>query len=378
MSRVFAQSCLALFAFSAAAYCQTTATGKIERIKVHGKSLEGNLSQDAPERDVSVYLPPSYATEPTRRYPVLYFLHGFTDSDEKWFGLVKHWINLPAVLDKAFADTAMREFIVVMPNAFTRFAGSMYSSSPVTGDWERFVSEDLVAAIDTKYRTVRRREARGIAGHSMGGYGTLRIGMKNPKVYAGMYALSPCCTAASMTAQSRPEAGTKAEAVKADAEFDKADFMTKAAIATAAAWSPNPKAPPFFIDLGVKDGKVQPRIMEKWAANTPLAMIDQYIWNLKSMSLIALDSGTKDEPIAGGVRSLHEVLTTYDLPHFFEIYEGDHLNRIADRIETKVVPMFSKLFEAVRQTSGNRRPAAQKVRRIAPREQATPGANPVQ
>src|SRR5215470_7682686 len=51
--------------------------GKLERIKVHGKSLEGNLEGDSPDREVFVYLPPSYQTQTSRRYPVVYMLHGY-------------------------------------------------------------------------------------------------------------------------------------------------------------------------------------------------------------------------------------------------------------------------------------------------------------
>src|SRR5512142_3174884 len=81
--------------------------GSLERIKVHGRSLEGNLEGDSPDRDVSVYLPPGYS-QAGRRFPVLYMLHGFTDDDAKWFGQVKHWINLKTVLDEVFADPAQR------------------------------------------------------------------------------------------------------------------------------------------------------------------------------------------------------------------------------------------------------------------------------
>src|SRR5690606_10877355 len=106
-----------------------------ERIVVHSTALEGNLSGDSPDREVSVYLPPSYASHPDRRYPVVYMLHGFTDSDAQWFGLVDHWIDLPETLDEAFADEALGEVIVVMPNAYNRFKGSMYSNSVTVGDW---------------------------------------------------------------------------------------------------------------------------------------------------------------------------------------------------------------------------------------------------
>src|ERR1700709_577285 len=120
-------SALFCLAFTALAQTDSQPKGSVERIKVHGKSLEGNLEGDSPDRDVSIYLPPSYKTSGNRRYPVVYMLHGYTDSDERWFGLIKHFIDLPVAIDKSLAGGA-REMIVVMPNAFTRYAGSMYSN----------------------------------------------------------------------------------------------------------------------------------------------------------------------------------------------------------------------------------------------------------
>src|SRR5690606_30388441 len=116
--------------------------GRYERVRVHGPSLESNLDGDDPARLVSVYLPPGYDSGDSRRYPVLYLLHGFTDSDDRWFGLAgEHFVNVPDAMDSAWAAGAA-EMIVVMPNAFTRFWGSMYSSSATTGDWERFIARD--------------------------------------------------------------------------------------------------------------------------------------------------------------------------------------------------------------------------------------------
>ena len=74
--------------------------GTVEKIKVHGKSLEGNLEGDSPDRDVSLYLPPSYEKDRTRRYPVVYLLHGFTDSDDRWFSSKPHFTGtLPTSLN---------------------------------------------------------------------------------------------------------------------------------------------------------------------------------------------------------------------------------------------------------------------------------------
>jgi len=180
-----------LFALAGALFAQADVhRGTVERIKVHGQALEGNLEGDSPDRDVSIYLPPSYATEQNRRYPVIYLLHGYTDSDDLWFGSKPHFINVPTVTDKALAS-GTREMIIVMPNAYTAYQGSMYSSSPTTGDWEAFVTHDLVSYIDAHYRTIPEVASRGLAGHSMGGYGTVRIGMKNPEVFSSLYILTP-------------------------------------------------------------------------------------------------------------------------------------------------------------------------------------------
>ncbi|HTY63020.1 MAG TPA: alpha/beta hydrolase-fold protein [Acidobacteriota bacterium] len=311
--------------------------GKYERIKVHGKSLEGNLSGDSADRDVSIYLPPGYSKNTKRRYPVVYLLHGFTDSDDRWFGLIKHFVNVPEAADKAFA-AGVPEMIIVMPNAYTTFAGSMYSNSVTTGDWEGYISQDLVAYVDSRYRTIPNRNSRGLAGHSMGGYGTVRLSFKSSGVFSSVYAMSPCCMGADISP--RPDMGKQIEAIKTLQDVEKANFGVKAMLASAAAWSPNPKNPPFFFDFTVKDGQLQPDVIASWAANAPLAMVHQYIPALKKYKAIAMDAGDKDMGINNTVKALDQILTDYGVPHTSEIYEGDHVNRIAERLVTKVLPFF--------------------------------------
>ncbi len=115
--------------------------GTVQRIKVHGKGLEGNLEGDSADRYVSVYLPAGYKNNPNRRYPVVYFLHGYTDDDAKWHGFKKHWINLPQILDSVFSTGTSNEMIVVTPDAYTRYQGSMYSNSITTGNWGRLCGQ---------------------------------------------------------------------------------------------------------------------------------------------------------------------------------------------------------------------------------------------
>jgi len=315
--------------------------GTYERITVHGASLVGNLEGDTPDRMVSVYLPPGYAKHPQARYPVLYLLHGFTDSDSRWFGLRgPHFVIVPRAADRAFAAGAM-EMIIVMPDAFTKYQGSMYSSSATIGNWEAFITEDLVTYIDQHYRTLGQRASRGLAGHSMGGYGTLRLGMKYPQVFSSLYAMNPCCLGAVL--EPNPEAVALATKVNTDGEIAAADFFTKAVLASGAAWSPNPRNPPHYFDLPIVDGKPVPETIAKWAANAPLTMVYQYIPSLKQFDAIAIDAGDKDlPPIPDTVRALDGVLSDYGVAHVAEIYEGDHVNRVEERLEKKVLPFFGE------------------------------------
>lgn len=315
--------------------------GSVERFKVHGKLLEGNLSGDSADRFVSVYLPPSYKLQPKRRYPVIYFLHGFTDSDAKLFGLAKHWMNLPSTVDSAFVRGVASEMIIVTPNADTKFRGSWYSNSVTTGNWEDFITKELIPNIDRKYRTIAKAGSRGLAGHSMGGYGAMRLGQKYPGIFSSIYLLSPALLKQNENNLQNLKSYHQADSIKTMDDLTKAAFGTKVIFACAAAWSPNPANPPFYVDLPVMNGQFQMSVLDKWIANMPLTTIDQYIGNLKQLKAIAFDAGTKDEAIAAAIKVLDAELNKYGVKHNFEIYEGNHTDRITQRIKENMLTFFS-------------------------------------
>ncbi len=306
--------------------------GKMERIKVHGKSLEGNLEGDSPDRDVFVYLPPSYATQPNRRYPVVYTLHGYGLHAEQWVGFANF-----ANLEKDVAAGTAKEMILVAPDAYSLQNGSFYSNSKTTGDWETFVAVELVGYIDSHYRTTPDRMSRGLVGHSMGGYGTFRIGMKHPEVFSSLYSMSACCMLE--TGEVTP-AMTQMEAVKTKEDSAKVPFAQKSPLARAAAWSSDPNSPPLFFNLPVKDGKAQSVIQAKWAANSLMVMLEQYAPSLKRMKAIAMSVGTQDALLPTN-RDMDEALTKAGIAHTFETFEGDHNGQVGVNFETKVLPFFS-------------------------------------
>jgi enterochelin esterase-like enzyme len=308
----------------------------VQHIKIHGTSLEGNLEGDAVDRDAIVFLPPSYNQDKSRRYPVVYALHGYSIGAEQW----THEIHVPQTIEGAFA-LGSKEMIVVLPDSKTLYGGSMYSGSMTTGDFEQFIAHDVVQYMDSHYRTIPDRRSRGLVGHSMGGYGASRIGMKHPDVFGSLYIMSPCCMSPRRAGNGNPDNEKALEAVKKPEDAANLPFGVRAQLASAAAWSPDPKNPPLYFDLPIKDGVAQPDILAKWAANAPLAFVDQYIDNLRKYHGISIDVGDQD-----GLRmdagKLHDILDNYGIANSFEIYHGTHTSAVADRFQNHVLPFFSK------------------------------------
>jgi S-formylglutathione hydrolase FrmB len=137
----------------------------------------------------------------------------------------------------------------------------------------------------------------------MGGYGTVRIGIKRPGTFAALCAMSSCCLL-----------------------IDPA---------------PDPDNPPQYFDLPFKNGELDPLVAAKWLANAPLVMVDQYVPSLMSHRAIALDVGDADPFDADNVQ-LDAALSRLKIEHTFEQYEGDHGNRVKERFATKVLPFFSR------------------------------------
>lgn len=309
--------------------------GTLERIQVFGPSLEGNLAGDDPSREVFVYLPPSYASEPERRYPVVYFLHGYGVGAQVYVNL----LGLPGAADEAIASGA-REMIAVIPDANTLYNGSMYSSSPTNGDWEGYIARDLVAYIDEHYRTVADRGSRGLSGHSMGGYGTLRVGMKHPEVFGALYAMSSCCLFNEGPSRSQVERERERERAAGGPPVGRG--FESASLAQAAAWSPNPQNPPLYIDWPYsEDGEPDPIVRARWAANSPLVTVHQHVPSLQGFRAIHLDVGDEDGLITVNVQ-FAEALDRLGVEHGFEVYQGDHGNRVAPRFRDNLLPFFSE------------------------------------
>jgi enterochelin esterase-like enzyme len=313
--------------------------GKVQSFYINAKTLQ-NTGGENPNRKVSVYLPPGY--EGGRdRYPVIYYLHGFMGKDSIY-------ASMKSILDEGIRSKKIRPYILVQADQYTLYEGSFYSNSSLTGNWEEFTAKELVAHIDKTYRTLAKRESRGIAGHSMGGYGAFKIGMLHPDVFSSIYALSPGLLA--FVKEFGPAGNSYREAanIKTQDELKKT-YYPKVLVAVARAWSPNPNKPPFYCDLPFSyDGDkmtVNQAVLEKWEANMPVYMVDKYADNLRKLKAIKMDWGRNDAsrfPVQIGM--LSQRLENLGITHYAEEYIGDHNNKIwakDGRVLNDLLPFFN-------------------------------------
>lgn len=320
---------------------------------VPAPSLAANLLGDPAWRQVSVYLPPSYSKEPRRRYPVVYWLHGFTSGDRELISGIRQNLNIRLAMDSLVRAGVAREMIIVMPNAHNAFGGSFFANSPVTGGWEDFIVRDLVRWVDRHYRTVRSRSARGIAGHSMGGFGALRIALGNSDTFSAVYAMSPCCLdSEAFFERSWLAAWRGAAAVKTREEFARASFRAQLMIARAAMYSPDTTRPSLYVALPViPEGdslRLVPEIARHWR-NDPMAMVPMSAAALRRLA-IHFDAGAQDgfPDIPANVMKLDSMLTAMGIVHHAEVYQGGHGDRVRNRVVGKMLPFFSRAFSRTR------------------------------
>lgn len=152
-------------------------------LELSSKSIAKNIVDENSERKISVYLPPSYY-DSDKKYPVVYFMHGFSESASNYINKFKN------SLDKQFQNGA-KEFILVSVDGVNGLGGSFYANSPVSGNWEDYVVKEVVATVDGELRTIADSKSRGMCGFSMGGYAAFNIPFKYPDVFSSFIAFSP-------------------------------------------------------------------------------------------------------------------------------------------------------------------------------------------
>lgn len=301
-------------------------------------ALAGNRTGDTPDRQITIRLPPGYDRDPSRRYPVVYLLHGFTSDPVEWFDGTYQGLDIGRSLDQ-LAATGGAEYIMVMPLANNSYGGSFYVNSAAFGRWEDFIVEELVPFIDARFRTLPAPESRGLAGQSMGGFGALHLAGRHSDTFGHVYAMSPCCLAfvgemapESDAWRSQPEWWLRAMATA---------FAPESAGNPADASIPVPFAPDRTGRLHEVDA-----VISAWREAMPLYRLERDPASYRHICSIALEAGREDEiaNVTLGASAFARALNRAGIPHTHVEFTGGHIDRTRERFEQAVLPFFARVL----------------------------------
>lgn len=248
-----------------------------------GKVLEEKFVKSAIlNRNVNytIYLPADYASA-ERTYPVVYLLHGYTDDNTGWlqFGEINHYA------DKAIAEGTIPPMIIVMPDADSSWYINSYDGKE---RFEDFFVKEFMPSIEKTYRIKAQKRYRGIAGLSMGGYGTLIYSLKYPDLFAAAAPLSA-------------------------AVFDDNAFIT----------TPDNRYEQVFGQLYGRGLKAKDRLTTAWYNNSILKIIENKSADDLKKVRYWIDCGD-DDFLTKGNSLLHIALVDKNIPHEYRVRDGAH------------------------------------------------------
>jgi enterochelin esterase-like enzyme len=302
--------------------------GKVVREAFHAPSLEGNLLDDSPEREVVVYLPQGYEKKTNKRYPVAYLLHGWVANSS---GLKENCFIVHGIftaMDSWVNEGRVGEIILVLPDSFNRTGGSWYTNSKTTGNWADYIARDLVEFIDKTYRTIANRGGRAILGHSMGGYGALKIGITNSDVFSCIGLLSAAVEFGESSLKDNDVMYARVSKLKSWKEFDALDWNTQMYLAQCTAFAPNPRKFPFYCGFPYGEGRVKnKKAVKQFIKHDGFNLVDENRSSLERASAIYVECGTNEAHI-DQARKLHEMLQDTGIEHRYSENRGTHFSAI--------------------------------------------------
>lgn len=319
--------------------------GRLVTDSVLSPGLVTNVVGDNPMRAVVTYLPPSYPSDRTRRYPVLYMLHGATSVPEEWLdGKSYQGLDLRLTLDSLIAARAIPEMIVVMPNADNALGAGWYANSPALGNWEDFVVRDVVHHVETHYRTDSRRARRALFGHSMGGFGALAIAFRHPDLFGFVYASSPAFVALTGPIGA---SGLAWPTLASVTRWQDAPDEVRRVLALAAALDGSATDPRLFNDLPYTPGPdgewvARPVPLARWSAGMPPDLATAMVRRGDRQPVILMEAGDGEAGIREGVRTLRARLDSLGIAYADSTFEGGHIDRVRDRLTNHMLPAVAR------------------------------------
>jgi len=328
--------------------------GTVKILKHESDVLKNNPLGDKYVRDLYVYLPPTYESETDKNFPTVYCLTGFTGRGKMFLNDNAFAPNLAERLDKLIGDRTIKPVIAVLPDCFTYYGGSQYINSSATGNYEDYLTEEIVLFVDENFRTINDANSRAVMGKSSGGYGALVMAMR----HADKFGLV-CSTAGDAYFEFCyfPGIAEGFRAMKGDAKQfmekiwreterkGKDDFAALNTIGMSVCYSPNETAElGFDLPFDTKTGEIREDVWSRWLEHDPVRLVEKCVENLKKLKLLFIDAGTRDEfHLDLGAKILCKRLKEFDVPFIHEEFDDGHFN-IGYR-QNRSLELISQNFE---------------------------------
>ncbi len=308
--------------------------GEVVRTSHESRCLRGNPLGDPHVRDLYIYLPPEY--DGKRRFPLVMLLAGFGSTNHSIAAWSPWKLNTIQRFDQLVSEKQCAPAILVLPDCFNRWGGSQFLDSPGTGLYQTYLADEVIPFVDAEFKTIPDREARAVAGRSSGGFGALRLGMDRPDVvsvlgsHAGDAAfevsMRPMLTPATIAFEQAGGLEAFAREVPATGPKNASQFGAIFILAASGAYSPDRETFPYArLPFDPRTGALREDVWCDWLAQDPVSRIDASVTALKSMSLIYLDAGNRDEHgLHFAARMLKDALSAHQLRVHYDEFEGGH------------------------------------------------------
>jgi enterochelin esterase family protein len=310
--------------------------GTVRLLQHTSEVLKNNPLGDKHVRDLYVYLPPDYETSAEKRYPTVYVLTGFTGRGRMLLNDQAFQPNFAERMDTLINGGKIRPMIAVLPDCFTSYGGAQYINSSATGKYEDYLTVEIVQFVDENFRTINDKNSRAVMGKSSGGYGALICGLRHADKFGLICSTSGDCYFEHCYLPDIPKAfrAVKGEPKAFLEKFfgeekkGKADFPALNIIGMSACYSPNENSElGFDLPFDVQTGEILPDVWERWLEHDPARLVETHVENLKSLKLLFLDAGNKDEFFLDiGARILSDKLSKFGVSHFHEEFDDGHFN----------------------------------------------------
>lgn len=333
--------------------------GHVEQFIIESAALKGNKFGDPYKRTISVYLPPDYAHDSPRRYPLILMLpaHGNTGSSLLNWRAYDEGIDQQC--DRLIGTGACAPFILVLPDTWTLLGGSLYLNSPAYGNMEDHLLQEVIPEVEARYRTLSGRDGRAVIGRSSGGYGAFYLAATRPNVFSAAaihsadayfeYAAIPELAKLGRNLNKYGGIAGVIQAAKVRGTKDQTFFDTIGILSWCASLRPNPDAEfGFDLPIDTETGALIPEYWSECLASDPVQMITSPTIqdSLAQMKALYIDCGSFDEyNLQVGARLISRSLHAHNIPHTYQEYPGGHRNGHI-RYDTSLPLIVNALSEA--------------------------------